>query len=34
VTFTDSTNTLKIYVDGTLVTTATKALEATMRPTS
>ena len=28
VTFTDSTNTLQIYVDGTLVTTATKALEA------
>ena len=28
VTFTDSTNTLKIYVDGALVTTATKALEA------
>ena len=27
-TFTDSTNTLKIYVDGALVTTATKALEA------
>src|SRR6185436_2827730 len=28
VTFTDSTNTLKIYVDGILATTATKALEA------
>ena len=28
VTFTDSTNTLQIYVDGALVTTATKALEA------
>ena len=28
VTFTDSTNTLKIYVDGALVTTATTALEA------
>jgi len=28
VTFTDSTNTLRIYVDGALVTTATKALEA------
>ncbi|HSQ91190.1 MAG TPA: LamG domain-containing protein, partial [Nitrospiraceae bacterium] len=28
VTFTDSTNTLQMYVDGTLVTTATKALEA------
>ena len=28
VTFTDSTNMLKIYVDGALVTTATKALEA------
>ena len=28
VTFTDSTNTLKIYVDGALATTATKALEA------
>jgi chitodextrinase len=27
-TFTDSTNTLRIYVDGALVTTATKALEA------
>jgi hypothetical protein len=27
VTFTDSTNTLRIYVDGALVTTATKALE-------
>ena len=28
VTFTDSTNTLQIYVDGALATTATKALEA------
>jgi hypothetical protein len=28
VTFTDSTNTLKIYVDGALITTTTKALEA------
>jgi hypothetical protein len=28
VTFTDSTNTLRIYVDGALATTATKALEA------
>ena len=28
VTFTDSTNELKIYVDGALATTATKALEA------
>ena len=28
VTFTDSTNTLRMYVDGVLITTATKALEA------
>ena len=28
VTFTDSTNALRIYVDGALVTTATQALEA------
>ena len=28
VTFTDSTKTLQIYVDGALATTATKALEA------
>ena len=28
VTFTDSTNTLRMYVDGALITTATKALEA------
>ncbi|MEO5955285.1 MAG: LamG domain-containing protein, partial [Nitrospiraceae bacterium] len=28
VTFTDSTNTLQIYLDGALATTATKALEA------